>query len=126
MTKKFGVKDIFFLSGMFLLGIILTVAIYMSHGSGGMIRITRDGAEIGNYSLAVDREIVLHTPQGEDNTIVIKDGKAAMKTANCPDGLCVIQGQIEREGQTIICLPHKLVVEVYDAQMKDIDSVSGW
>ena len=46
--------------------------------------------------------------------IRIEDGKAYMEEANCPDGYCEEQGKISGHTQTIVCLPHKLVVEVLE------------
>lgn len=37
-----------------------------------------------------------------------------MEEANCPDGYCEEQGKISGHTQTIVCLPHKLVVEVLE------------
>ena len=35
-----------------------------------------------------------------------------MKEADCPDKYCVKQGKIKNVGETIVCLPHKVVVEI--------------
>ena len=54
---------------------------------------------------------------GEDdfeNIIIIKDGKASMAKADCPDKICVNHAAISKKGETIVCLPHKVVVEVVD------------
>lgn len=47
------------------------------------------------------------------NRIRIEDGKAYMEEANCPDGYCESRER-SRHTQTIVCLPHKLVVEVLE------------
>lgn len=46
------------------------------------------------------------------NTLVIKGGVADMTSADCPDHLCVKQKAISKEGESIICLPNKVVVTV--------------
>ena len=43
-----------------------------------------------------------------------KDGKASMAKADCPDKICVNHAAISKKGETIVCLPHKVVVEVVD------------
>ena len=43
---------------------------------------------------------------------MIRDGKADVTEADCPDKLCVLQGKISRSGQTIICLPNKTMVTI--------------
>ncbi len=44
------------------------------------------------------------------NVVEICDGKASVTEADCPDKLCVGQREISGNGESIICLPHKLVV----------------
>ena len=39
-----------------------------------------------------------------------------MADADCPDKLCVRQGKIHRNGETITCLPNKLTVTVIDEE----------
>ena len=93
---------------------------------GNQIRITVDGAEYGTYSLDRDQEIEVQVGEFY-NKICIHDGKAYMKEANCPDGYCMNQGKIQGNQQTVICLPHKLVVEVIvsdtESQSEDPDMV---
>ena len=56
------------------------------------------------------------------NVIKIKDGQVYMEAADCPDELCVKQGKISKNGQSIICLPHKVVVRVVSADDSDVDA----
>lgn len=58
------------------------------------------------------------------NTLVIKGGVADMTSADCPDHLCVKQKAISKEGESIICLPNKVVVTVKSDMKSDIDSIS--
>lgn len=44
-----------------------------------------------------------------------------MISATCPDHLCIKQGAINKKGQSIICLPHKLIVEVVSGGEKQQD-----
>ena len=62
--------------------------------------------------------------QGGVNKGVINDGKVSMTEADCPDELCVKTGKRSRVGETIVCLPHRVVVEIKGSQDDDsIDSV---
>lgn len=47
-----------------------------------------------------------------ENIVEIKNGGAVMLDADCHDKVCVKSGFIDQPGQTIVCLPHKLVVEI--------------
>ena len=71
-----------------------------------------DGTETARYPLDKDLRIDIETEGGHVNTLVIEDGKAFIEKADCPDGLCVKQGRIFEEGETVICLPHKVVVRI--------------
>lgn len=46
------------------------------------------------------------------NVIEIRDGRIRIKSATCPDQICVRTGFISRPGQTIVCIPHQLVIEL--------------
>ena len=56
------------------------------------------------------------------NTLVIENGKADMISADCPDKLCVNQHAISSNGETIVCLPNKVVVEVEDGEEAQFDT----
>lgn len=52
------------------------------------------------------------THDHEINTIELSDGRIQIKSATCRDQVCVRTGFINRAGQTIVCLPHQLVIEI--------------
>ena len=78
------------------------------------VKITLDGKEYGTYSLDEDREIEIKTDNG-NNKVEIHDKSVEMKEADCPDKYCVKQGKINKIRQNIVCLPHKIVVEIISA-----------
>ena len=73
--------------------------------------VSIDGKTYGTYSLNENREIVIDEKSGY-NMINIKDGYVYMDDADCPDKYCVEQGRICKVGSTIVCLPHKLTVQI--------------
>lgn len=72
------------------------------------VRITVGGEEYGTYSLSEDQTIEIH----DTNVCEIKDGEVNMIQADCPDQLCIHQGPIRIQGETIVCLPNRVVVEI--------------
>lgn len=99
---------------------------------GGEAQITVDGKEFAVLPLDQDTELTL-SPEvfsfaDEDsafaNTIVIRDGRVCVTKANCPDKICVNQGWIEYGGESIVCLPHRLVVTVRGTAAK-ADAIAG-
>ena len=70
-----------------------------------------------------NREIAIHGLEGGINRLIIENGRAWIAEADCPDGLCVKQGMISQKGQSVICLPHKLVVVIEGGETAKIDAV---
>ena len=79
---------------------------------GGWAVVTVDSVESGRYSLLRDGRYSLN--QGS-NLLVIEDGAAYMEDADCPDHICVEMGKIRYTGQSIVCLPNRVVVTIEGA-----------
>ena len=120
MKKKDGVLLLFILA----IVIVLSAFPYSGRGTTGeMIHILIDGELYGTYSMSVGQEIQIENDQGY-NCIIIEQGQVHMKEADCPDGYCVAHKAISKTNETIVCLPHKLVVEVHGNDTEVIDSVT--
>lgn len=115
-------KDFLLGGGILAVAIVLFLVMRVTGSeSGNRIQVTVDGAVYGIYSLTENQ--VIEVKEGDFyNCIRIEDGKAYMEEANCPDGYCERQGKISGGAQTIVCLPHKLVVEVLEADDTSRDS----
>ena len=102
---------------LILIAVLLAAAgiafgiIQLGKKSGGYAVVVQDGKEVATYPLNVDTSVTINSPTGF-NTLVIKDGKADVTDADCPDKLCVNQHSISYDGETIVCLPNKLVVKI--------------
>lgn len=59
------------------------------------------------------------------NLIEIKDGRVHVEEADCPNQDCVHQGWIDAAGEQIVCLPHKLTVDIIDESAKTTYDVVG-
>ena len=79
-------------------------------GTGGWAVVTVDGEEVGRYSLDMDRTVTVG--EAGYNILRIAGGAAAVIEADCGDRTCVRMGEISREGETIVCLPHRLVIRI--------------
>jgi hypothetical protein len=74
---------------------------------------------IGPYMLTEDRVFEIKGPLGHTE-VEIKDGKIRIKKAPCRDKICIKQGWISNSGESLICLPNKVMVYItgearYDA-----------
>ena len=113
LLKKY--KNDFILIGVVLVvAASLIAAVTLLAKKGETVKIIIDGKTKYTYNLNEDNKFTLST--GEDdkyqNTVIIEGGKAYMQSANCPDKICVAHSAISKAGQTIVCLPHKIVVAV--------------
>jgi hypothetical protein len=79
--------------------------------SGSQVEITQDG-ETTHLPLSQDTTMVLSSDSGGTNTLVVKNGEVWISEADCPDQICVKMGSISRTGQTIVCMPHQLVIRI--------------
>ena len=59
------------------------------------------------------------------NKIVINDGIVSMLEADCKDQVCVLSKAIRNPGESIVCLPHKVVVQINGTAKNDIDVISN-
>ena len=87
--------------------------------------VSVSGEIYGKYPLNENRIIDVNENKGH-NRIVINDGKVYMEEADCPDKYCVSQGKISKTGEIIVCLPHKLSVEIKNQSeaTDEIDAVA--
>lgn len=77
-----------------------------------MVSVWVDGAETMTLDLNQDDDIVIENGNGQTNHLIIEDGKAFLTEASCPDKLCVRQGAISETGQSIVCLPNRVIVTI--------------
>lgn len=102
-------NDIILTITLLIIAMLFYVAVnYIFVEQGSLVKVTVKGEEFGVYSLDKDQVIAInHT-----NTLVIEEGEAHMKEANCPDGICVKHNPIRNLKEMIVCLPNQIVVEV--------------
>ncbi len=106
-------SDIVLLVVILVVTLIVLVYIMLTRKPGAKVQISIDGKVEKTFSLEEDYEYQVATDMG-NNLIVIKDGVVDVTAADCPDRVCANHVPIKNAGETIICLPHKLVVEIVE------------
>ncbi len=106
-------KDIIFI------GVLLAVALIaffvvdrFIKKDGDKVVIKVDGEVVKIINISNSQSIIVNGYEGGTNTVVIENGTVYMTEADCPDKICVNTGKISRTGETIVCLPHRVVVEI--------------
>lgn len=124
MNKRFGKSDAVFTGILLCLCLLCFIGYrFFFHTKGNRIVIERDGKEYGTYPLDKEQIIEITDTDGKvTNTLVIKDEKADMTDADCPDKRCVHQKAISLENENIVCLPNKIVVTVENSNSSDMDA----
>ena len=94
-----------------------------THNAEAVVLI--DGEEYGRFPLANDLTKRIELEDGSYNVLVIADGKADITEASCPDGICVSHRAVNKQNQSITCLPNKLVVEIRNGESSDVDAFAN-
>ena len=116
-------NDAILVAVLLVLGGALALFLFVTRQAGGYVSVQMDGEVVMELPLSEDARIVLG--EGEHtNILVIENGTAQMVEASCPDQICVNQGAVQYAGESIVCLPHRLVVTVEGGQMNDVDATA--
>lgn len=102
--------DLLIVSFVIVLSIVLVI-FFLSTDKGVKAIVTVDGKIIGEYFLSDDLTKEIKTDYGS-NTVVISNKECFVVDADCRDGICINRGKISKIGESIVCLPHKLIVEI--------------
>ncbi|MCD7761061.1 MAG: NusG domain II-containing protein [Clostridiales bacterium] len=120
--------DLLLIGGLIAVGLALTAFVLLSRMSGQSENLTvvirQDGEVVATLPLDED---AVYTVQGEEdavNRVVIENGAVYIEEASCPDRLCVKQGKIRYAGDSLICLPNRVVVEITGQDELGLDAVA--
>lgn len=112
--------DIILIAVLLALALVSYLVYVIPTSSADKVVVRVDGNITNTYSLDQDGTYSLNNGS---NILVIEDGKAYLKQANCPDKLCVKQGKISKVNQCITCLPNKLTVTI-EGKNSEVDFIS--
>ncbi|MDY3833390.1 MAG: NusG domain II-containing protein [Candidatus Ventricola sp.] len=106
-------KDIIIIALALLAALALYLVSQVSLGTeASVVVVTVDGEEVLRKPLAMENRYEIAQDDGSLNVIRVEDGAVFMEEANCRDGLCIRQGKMRNGAKTIVCLPHKVVVQL--------------
>lgn len=76
-----------------------------------LLLYTEEGVSCAWYEVRPD--LASAVPEGSSyNLLSVSASGVSMEDADCPDQICVHHISIRSGGESIICLPHKLMVEI--------------
>ncbi len=86
----------------------------LGRGEGTVAVISVDGEVLERIDLSKVRkpyDMDISTEYGH-NTVHVEKGAISVSEADCPDKVCMYQGRLTGSGIPIICMPHRLVIEI--------------
>lgn len=106
----------------------LGIWLFISNASSPskVVGIYKDGSlveKIDLNSVTGEREITLSGDLG-DNVILVSNGRIEMKSADCPDKICVEHGELKSSSSPIVCLPNKVVIK-FEGSTDGADAKTG-
>lgn len=116
-------SDIILISIVLLAGAFALIFQHFLMKTGRTVKVYIEGQEVKRFSLDEDTEykiVVVSDSEGQSddadyeeyNILVIESGKAYVSEADCHEQICVKHNAISKTGETIVCLPHSLVIEI--------------
>ncbi len=122
MIKK---ADIVLFFVLLAVGLTISWASLNSGQTGDKVRISVGGETYGVYDLAQDRTIQVRQ-NGHTNNIIIEGGHVSMASSDCANQVCVNTGAIYLAGDSIVCLPNRVMVEILsESKGGGVDVISG-
>ena len=119
MKKLDGIIIVFLVVLSLLpMGVVLKKGFYNDKKE---VVISYDGEIHSRFLLdEVEHKEVLIESLGHKNLIYISDGKVFMRDADCKDKICIKQGEISKVGESIVCLPNKVFIEIKGEEKSEI------
>ena len=119
LMKMVKIGDIVIIALLVMLSFLpLAIFTYQNASANGdsmHVVVSADGEVVHEMELKNDhtREVYEFVDdQGHENTVVREGLIVYISDANCQDLLCVQQGQISEVGETLVCLPNRVLVEI--------------
>ena len=109
LGNKKLLADVILVLSLLALGLSVFLITTLTREKGSTVIVSVNGDDKCEYSLSQNGEYSLN---GGTNVIIIEDGAVYMKSADCPDRLCVHQGKKSMNGERIVCLPNRVEVRV--------------
>ena len=123
--RRLAKADLVLLAVLLLFGVLAFFAVRMlTQKNGTDVQVLLHGEIYGTYPLSEEQKIPIHQNGTVTNTLQIADGTVKMIQADGPDKLCVHQNAIAGQGETIVCLPNQVVVQILGTKEPGLDSIS--
>lgn len=118
-------SDIIIIGIVFVIALVCGIYFYFGKEEGSYAIVKVDGEIYGQYSLKKEQIIQIPSERDNYNQLVITEGYADIQDASCPDKICVHQKKINKSGETLVCLPNKVIVEIKSEEKSSLDGIAN-
>ena len=147
MKQYIRKADVILLIALVAIGLAATAVLGMQRGNAGVaakVVIKSGGSVYATYPLDEDRTVVVPAPKqiASDgpspdpskeasaqydyyNTVVISGGTVCVSEATCKNEVCMRHSRISYPGESIVCLPNRMVVSIEAEEGGGYDSITS-
>lgn len=109
-----------------LLAALTVLMIFLQDSEKKYCTISKDGAIIETVELSEKQSKTVSVSGEYENTVQIQDGRVCVSHSSCPNQFCVGSGWISHSGQSIVCLPNQVLIQIVSEQSEqEVDVIVG-
>jgi len=108
--KYFVKKDLFVFIILAFIIIIMTAGVFVLYNKTGENACIYSNGELIKIMPLNKNDEYLYSYENHYNKIVVENGYVFIEEADCSDKVCIEMGKINKIGDSIICVPHKLKI----------------
>lgn len=112
MKKRVKTGDVWLVAVVLTVALCLFALLWLLPPAGAQVEVAVDGNVIATLPLDTPASLPITGKDGGACLLTIADGVATVTEATCPDQICVRHRAVSRVGQSIVCLPARVVVSV--------------
>lgn len=125
--KLFSLWDLLIIGIIIATAVSFTVFLFFQNDTSNAVACIKINGEIYReipLSQTDESQDIQLENDGHHALIHIEDGEVSFVSSDCPDKLCVNQGAISKNGESIVCLPGRFSVTICSSQnQNDLDAV---
>ena len=123
MNYKLFFRGDLFVYAAVLLVLALCCLPLFRRGDGNTVLIQTPEEQF-SFSLSENRTVALEKNE-YPLTIEIKDGSVRVISAACPDRICMNTPAVSKSGESIVCLPARVSVQIQEERGDGLDEIVG-
>ena len=126
--RLFRKNDLIIIAAVVILAAAAALVLFFcSRREPASVEVRVNGILTAEYPLNRDRDFKVEGWDGGHVSGIIRNGMVDVAYATCPDEICVNHYVISRSGESIVCMPNRVVITISagPADSSGLDAVAG-